>query len=630
MSDPFAGEAESTQALRSLRLVQVSNLVITALLVAAVIYVLKKQWAIVVLLAAAIFMMLASQVISRRGRNNVANILLLSSLTAMSSGLMWVSEGVHDITILTYPVILILAGLLVNVRVYIALLVFMLLYVLGIAFVTEALGWRRNAVISDGYDTARDAALVLLVSGYAVWMVVGDLQKALARLKLQIVKYHESQKHLTYLSQHDALTGLPNRAMGRDRIEQAIANAERHKIRAALLFVDLDNFKSINDTLGHAAGDEFLKQVALRLNHSVRRSDIVARHGGDEFVIGLTDVADIDDASTAAGTILTQLAKPFLIRDAEFTTSCSIGIAMYPDDGTDYETLLKQSDIAMYQAKESGRNTVRFYAEAMNVDIKQNLLTVSNLRTALARREFVLHYQPVVNLVSGQLVGAEALIRWQPLGQELVAPAAFIPAAEKSGLIVEIGAWVLDEACRQLASWQQEGLEDFVMAVNLSAVQFRRGDIDKVVADALRRSGLRAGCLELEITESTLVQDNATFMQALQNLKALGVKISIDDFGTGYSNLSYLQRFAVNRLKIDRSFVTRLRNGAQDRAIVNAIIQMARSLDLETTAEGIEDEAVRQELIALGCEQGQGYLFARPQPAAQFEHYLRTLQEKAY
>jgi predicted signal transduction protein with EAL and GGDEF domain len=372
----------------------------------------------------------------------------------------------------------------------------------------------------------------------------------------------------------------------------------------------------------------FLKQVALRLQQSVRSSDMVSRHGGDEFMICLSDDPAIEDASAVATQVLTSMTQPFVLQGTPFATSASIGIALMPDDASDYETLLRNADMAMYQAKESGRNAFRFYDDTMNVKAKHNLLLVSGLRAALAKNEFVLFYQPVVDLSNGRLLGCEALIRWVHPHRGLVPPADFIPAAETSGLIVAMGEWTLKEACRQMVEWQMGGLRDFVMAVNLSPVQFRRGNIETIVQEALTLSGLDPFCLELEITESTLIQDSETFMLSLQRLKAMGVKISIDDFGTGYSNLSYLQRFAVNKLKIDQSFVQRLLNGPQDRAIVMAIIQMARSLNLVTTAEGIEDELTGQTLREMGCDQGQGYYFARPVAAEDFLQAVRV--SKAY
>lgn len=623
-NDPILGAAS---ALRKRRMAQVSAMVALALATALPFFVHDARWQSVFPLLGGLLVSAICFVLNRRGQTARATLLLLTSITAMLAVLMWWGDGLKDAALLAFPVLLIMAGLLVGKRGYYLLWVSMFGLLALLTFATTQ-GWRVAPPLPrDPVDLWRDVSIILLVGGGAVWTLVNDLQGTLLSLREQLRKVTESQKQLAYLAQHDALTGLPNRAMGRDHIQQAMVNATRRKTRVALLFVDLDNFKSVNDSLGHAAGDLFLKQVAGRLAAVVRKSDIVERHGGDEFVIGLTDVVDVEDVSQAAGKVLASMAVPMAIHDTEVSTSCSIGIAIFPDDGADYESLLREADIAMYQAKEDGRNTYRFFDPAMQASIQSSVLLLSNLRMGLARNEFVLHYQPVVDLATGALVGAEALVRWQHTPQALVPPGDFIPAAEKSGLIVELGAWVLGEACRQMVAWQAAGHGHFVMAVNLSPMQFRRGKIEAVVGAALQHSGLNPACLELEITESTLVQDTESFIASLRNLKALGVKISIDDFGTGYSNLSYLQRFAVDKLKIDQSFVKRLQQGPQDRAIVTAIIQMAKSLNLSTTAEGIEDDATRQILLDLGCLQGQGYFFARPVHADAFAHAVDGLAQ---
>jgi diguanylate cyclase (GGDEF)-like protein len=624
MTHAEAPETDIQESLRAHRLKQISGAVTVALLCGMAVYIYKGIWSVPIALGMGVVMMTVCQYLNRTGRTYAGNQLLLVSTFATLSTLMWIAEGLRDVTVLGYPVLLILAGLLVRRRYFFVMLALMTAHLLIMTLATEVFLWRVNSVPSSGWDQLRDTLIILMVSGFAVWVIVNDMHDAMAKLQVQIGHFKESQTQLTYLSQHDALTALPNRSLGRDRIEQAIIHAGRNKTRVALMFVDLDNFKVINDSLGHHVGDDYLKQTALRLQLSVRKTDIVSRHGGDEFVIGLTDIADIQDVSTSAGAILVRMMRPFVAKEVELTGTCSIGIAMFPDDGHDYESLLRQADIAMYQAKESGRNAFRFFDAEMNTNIQENLLLVSSLRAALTRLEFVLHYQPVVDLSTGRIVGAEALVRWQHPEKGLVPPVQFISAAEKSGLIVELGEWVLNEACRQLVEWQQGGNSDFVMAVNLSTVQFRRGNVDEMVDSILQRTGLNPACLELEITESTLIQDTEKFIVSLQKLKTLGIKISIDDFGTGYSNLSYLQRFAVDKLKIDQSFVMRLKNGPQERAIVSAIIQMARSLNLKTTAEGIEDAAVGEELLAMGCPLGQGYYFARPLPAGEFLQRLRA------
>lgn len=341
-------------------------------------------------------------------------------------------------------------------------------------------------------------------------------------------------------------------------------------------------------------------------------------------MVGLLDLDDSDDVAGIAGHLLCGIARPFLVQGSEILASCSIGIAIYPRDGTDFEELLRHSDLAMYEAKASGRNTYRFFDDELNTNIQQNLHLLSNLRLALAQHEFVLHYQPVIDLASGALIGAEALVRWNSPSLGLVAPLQFIAAAEKSGLIVDIGQWVMDEACRQMRAWHDAGATGLTIAINLSPVQFRRGNLEELIAQALQRSGLDPTCLELEVTESTLVQDTEKFIQALQRLKALGIRISIDDFGTGYSNLSYLQRFSVDTLKIDQSFVKTLTRNPQNQTLVTAIIQMAKGLNLTTIAEGIEDEATRALLAELNCDQGQGYGFAKPLAPDDFWAYAQA------
>jgi diguanylate cyclase len=614
-------DAVSLDALRARRLFQISSLVSVGLSVAIVGYLMDGNWLILSLLLPGVGVMLLCQWLSRRGHIDLAITLFLYALASLVALLMWVSEGIQDVALLSFPALLIMAGLLVRARAFFLLLAAMVVYLVVLSVATEVLHWRSNGYISPPLEQLRDVLTILSVSGLAVWLILSDLQKALARLRTQIASYRESQAQLTYLSQHDNLTGLANRTLGRERIERAIAAARRQQRRVALLFVDLDNFKSINDSLGHAAGDEFLRQVAQRLLMAVRASDIVARQGGDEFVLGLTDVGDAADASAVATAALQRMDGLFEIRDTQVSSSCSIGIAIFPEDGDDYEELLRKADSAMYRAKEAGRNLARFYDADMQDDLQHKLQLVAMLRQALAAQELVLHYQPVVDLATGRLVGAEALLRWQHPTQGLRLPGHFIAAAERSGLIVDIGAWVLQAACRDAARWQRPG-QEVVVAVNLSPVQFRRGNLDEVVERALRESGLPGNCLELEITESTLVDDTERFVQSLRRLKALGVSIAIDDFGTGYSNLSYLQRFAVDKLKIDQTFVRAMGEGAQQHALVAAIVQMAKALHLTCHAEGLEDETVRDALQALGCELGQGYWFARPQTREAFEAAL--------
>ncbi len=436
------------------------------------------------------------------------------------------------------------------------------------------------------------------------------------RLRVEVQDRREAERRVEFLAYHDILTQLPNRALARDRLLQAIADARRHHTLVALVFIDLDNFKTINDSLGHACGDALLQAVAGKLTANVREADTVSRQGGDEFLLILKDLPDIEAAGVIVGKLLEALSEPMDVDGVCLSTSASAGVAVWPSDGHDFDSLLRSADTAMYRAKEEGRNGYRFFDENMNRESLERLTIRQGLRTALEAGQFVLHYQPQIDLCSGRVVGVEALLRWVHPEWGTVPPNRFVPVAEESGLIVPIGNWVIQEACRQAAAWDRAGLPPMMMAVNLSALQFKRGDLESELADALRQAGLQAERLELELTESSLVDDPQLVRARLLSLHEMGVKLAVDDFGTGYSSLSYLKRFPVDRLKIDRSFVSELVSDPDDEAIVRAIIQLAASLGLKTVAEGVENEATRARLQQLGCDEAQGYLFARPMPAA--------------
>jgi diguanylate cyclase (GGDEF)-like protein/PAS domain S-box-containing protein len=439
-----------------------------------------------------------------------------------------------------------------------------------------------------------------------------------------VTQRRQAEDRIEFLAHHDALTGLPNRILLRDRFEQALAFAERAQSHVALLFLDLDNFKIVNDTLGHSAGDQLLQAVVSRLTQSMRDTDTVSRQGGDEFILLLNEIPDPKTVERIANGILAQLSEPLGIGGHVLNTSCSIGISIYPVDGRDFDTLLQCADVAMYNAKESGRNTYRFFNPAMNLRANEHLLLQNRLHQALEKGEFHLHYQPQLDIENDTVTGVEALLRWHnpELGQ--VPPGRFIPVAEDSGLIVPIGDWVLQEACRQMAHWRQAGLPELALSVNLSALQFRRSNLVDAVAHALQMSGLPPHLLELELTESILLQDIDNTLHTVRQLKALGVRLSIDDFGTGYSSLSYLKRFAVDKLKIDQSFVRDIGSDPDDAAIVRAIIQLAKSLRLELIAEGVETADQLTFLRQEGCRQIQGYLLSHPLPAADLEDFLRS------
>lgn len=433
----------------------------------------------------------------------------------------------------------------------------------------------------------------------------------------------ELERRAHFLAYHDALTGLPNRLLLQDRLQLALAHAEREHQHLALLCLDLDNFKHINDTLGHATGDVLLQQVTQRLLGCLRDTDTLSRQGGDEFIVLLTHLGDQHATLAVLGKITACMQAPFVLDPHELVLSFSIGVALFPNDGRDFDTLLRKADMAMYRAKESGRNSHHFFNEDMGQQAGEHLRLRSGLRRALEQGELQLHYQPQFDLRSGALVGAEALLRWQHPEQGLIAPARFIPVAEESGLIVPIGAWVIEEVCRQGRTWLDAGHPPLLLAVNLSAVQFKRGDLEDTLRQALQHSGLPAHQLELELTESLLLHNTHAMLDLVRRLKRMGVKLAIDDFGTGYSSLSYLKRFEVDKLKIDQTFVRDLLTDPDDAAIVRAIIQMAASLGLRTVAEGVETAAVAERIAALGCDEAQGYHYARPMPAAAFTDFLQ-------
>jgi diguanylate cyclase (GGDEF)-like protein/PAS domain S-box-containing protein len=441
-----------------------------------------------------------------------------------------------------------------------------------------------------------------------------------------ITEREADKQRIEYLAYHDALTGLPNRLLVQDRFMQAMGQADRHGTRVALAYLDLDNFKTINDTLGHAAGDAFLKEVAVRLRRCVRDTDTISREGGDEFLLVLCDLPDLEVVSAIVLKIMEQLQQPFQLATHEVSSSASLGVAIAPQDGRDFDTLRKKADMAMYRSKEAGRNAYHFFDPGMDAAASEHLLMRNGLRRALERQEFVLHYQPQYELIDGRLIGMEALLRWQQPQLGTVLPGRFITVAEESGLIVPMGDWVLQQACRQAAQWWRAGLPPVTVSVNLSAIQFRRGRVEESVRRALDMSGLDPALLELELTESILIQNAESVLTSVRQLKQLGVQLAIDDFGTGYSSLSYLKRFDIDRLKIDRSFVRDLTTDADDAAIVRAIIQMADSLNVRTIAEGVETAETATRLREFGCDQAQGYHYARPQPAADIERLLREQQ----
>ena len=432
---------------------------------------------------------------------------------------------------------------------------------------------------------------------------------------------------MTHSAEHDFLTGLPNRMLLNDRISQAIVLASRHNKHVAVLFLDLDGFKHINDSLGHPVGDKLLQSIATRLVDCVRASDTVSRQGGDEFVVLLSEVELSEDAAITARRMLHAVSRPHSIDQHDLHVTTSIGVSVYPEDGLDAETLIKNADTAMYQAKESGRQSFQFFKPAMNARAVERQSIEEGLRRALQRQEFVLYYQPKVDLTTGAISGAEALIRWIHPTRGLIPPMDFIPIAEDCGLILSIGAWALREACTQSRAWTKAGLPDVTMAVNVSAIEFRDKNFLNHLFEVINETGLDPRLLELELTESVLMKHAASTAVILQSLREAGIKLAVDDFGTGYSSLSYLRKFPVDAVKIDQSFIRQI-SADDDTTIVKAVIGMARGLKLQVIAEGVETPEELAFLRAYRCDEAQGYYFSRPVPARQFATMLNDAMPK--
>lgn len=448
------------------------------------------------------------------------------------------------------------------------------------------------------------------------------------RLRGAVIVFRDVTEHrrlaaeLSHQATHDSLTQLPNRALLRDRLGQILTYAQRHRARMALLFIDLDHFKHVNDTLGHEIGDRLLQAVARRLVAAVRQCDTVSREGGDEFVMLLSDIAHPEDAGEFAEKLMERLTAPYQIKSYDLRLSVTIGISIFPEDGSEVEALIRGADLAMYHAKQRGRNHFQYFAADMNRKAAERLFLEHSLRRAREQGEFALQYQPQFDVATGELLGAEALLRWKHPQQGAIPPERFIPVAEDSGMILGIGTWVLYEACHQARLWSERGFPSCSVAVNFSAVQLRQQNVVEVVEHALVASGLAPENLELELTESMVMHDMTQVAAKLSRLKALGVRLAIDDFGTGYSSLSHLKRLPVDRLKIDQSFVRDLRTDADDAVIVQSVIGLGHNLELRVIAEGVEDADALQFLSDHGCDSAQGYFLSPPLGSAAFQDLL--------
>lgn len=443
-----------------------------------------------------------------------------------------------------------------------------------------------------------------------------SVMKHRVRRLLYAVEAERKIKHLVY---YDTLTGLPNRMLFMDRMDQAISRAMRAGGKFTLLFIDIDHFKVINDSMGHDAGDKLLKTVTSRLQQTLRRSDTIARLGGDEFTVILENISVAKDIISVASNLLQVLSQPVSIHNRKVRIGASIGVAIYPNDGDDFTALLKNADTAMYRAKEMGRNTFEFYTSGMSTQAMQRLELENSLRAAIENEEFVIYYQPKFNLKVGELVGVEALVRWEHPSRGLIPPDDFIPLAEETGLINPLGKWIIETACKQWSEWQQKGYQVSNLAINISARQFHEQDLADIFRQAIEKYNILPKCLEIELTENVLVQDHKGASIILNELHDMGIRIALDDFGTGYASMAYLKDFPINTVKIDRSFIAGIPDGKESMAIVQAIAGLAQALGLCLVAEGVETDQQIEFLKNIDCEQGQGYYWSKALAAEIFE-----------
>ncbi|MBE0484159.1 MAG: EAL domain-containing protein [Bacterioplanes sp.] len=616
---PAVVSSSALTALSATRLLQVITFTLVGLLVAMWVATGTTQ---TILFFGCTGLTMASWV-AYRGHATAAAFLFLWTITLMLSALAYLSAGIRDLAVLGYPGLLVLAAIVGSGRLLFSLLFFIVGYCSLLAY------WAITGVLVPVIPPVEAKHVVftnviLLVTGFSVFLLFGDVRRLMGSLEAENARVRKTQAAIARLANHDQLTDLPNRRYCEELFVRAQNRSQQQHQRLAVLFLDLDNFKPVNDSLGHSAGDLLLQQLVLRLQSLLRPHDVLCRFGGDEFLLLVATDAHSDDAiMQLSEQLIKKTTKPFFISQMQVEISASIGIAFAPEHGTEFTALCRHADMAMYKAKQDGRNTYRFFhpdLDRINID-KFNML--QSMRQALKDRRFELYYQPKLDIEDGRVIGAEALIRWPQRDGSFIYPDQFIPLAESSGFISELGAWVIQEACAACARWQELGLTEVTVAVNVSYVQFRDGLLEQHVRQALQDSKLAATALELELTESLLIGEGDTIQQQLHSIHQLGCTLAIDDFGTGYSNLGYLRRFNATRLKIDKSFISSLCVSSRDQPLVHAIIQLANSLGLVSVAEGIEDEATLLQLRAMGCNEGQGYYWAKPMPEADFIAYLQ-------
>ncbi|MBT1450165.1 EAL domain-containing protein [Glaciecola sp. XM2] len=591
-------------------------------------FALMQNWFAVGVFVANMLVCVVCYYIAERFEPKFGTSLFLVSATLTSCFFMWRSEGLNDEAILAFPALLIFAMLVSNLTFVRFLLLVICCNILLNGFANQY-GFYVNETTPSDIDTAIVLILVLIIVSLSVYLAFVNTQQLLSDLAQENEKVTQSKQEIIRLQNHDALTGLPNRAMAEDVVRERLKLGAREGFETSLLFIDLDNFKTINDTLGHAIGDTVLITVADRLMNCVRETDTVCRFGGDEFVVIALHERDDHSPhySALAEKILEVVSAPIKLDASNISPTVSIGISVAPGDATGFSELYQKADLAMYSTKRSGRNSYQYFNADMNKDSARHLRLSQDLRAALTNHEFSLLYQSKQMIETGEVVAAEALIRWEHPELGMISPVEFIPIAEQSGFISEIGYWVLREAVKTCKSWHDAGLANLCVAVNVSAIQFQRGNFEDKVQAVLEEYDLDGEFLILELTESVFFDMHSKFNVALCKIISLNVRVAIDDFGTGYSNLGYLHKNDINILKIDRSFIHKIFESDKDLAIVEMIVNMSQTLDMRVVAEGVESEKQRQQLLNIGCTYGQGYLWSKPVSSQAFLALAKSTQK---
>lgn len=603
-------EKDVFSQIRQHRLMQICA--VTALGLMATLLV-ARGFAFIIFSVGLSFLLLAFVLAFKHKVQSSAYILVVS-MTTMLFALALTGAGLFDLAILGYPGLLVFAAILGGVGLFLSVLLFVIAQCVIVAWLTLH-GFITPHVPTLSWSHLLFILVIFVVTGFSIYILVHDIKRLMLSLQRENTKVQNSRAEIQHLAHHDTLTDLPNRFYGEELFSLSLATCLEKQQNLAVLFFDLDNFKPVNDALGHAAGDKLLEQLAKRLSENLDPEHYLIRFGGDEFLLLAPFKNDRSQLDQLAKTLIKQCANEFKILENKVVISVSLGIACAPKDGTDFKQLCRKADIAMYQAKKDGRNTYHYYDERLNKASDDKFKLLQLLRPALVEGQFELYYQPMITLNTDEIVMVEALLRWPQPDGSMISPDQFIPLAESSGIINELGKWVLEQACIFCADQRQQGASNLRVAVNISVMQFKDGNLSNTVQNALNEAGLPPEALELELTESLLIDETDQIQTQLSELSTLGVTIAIDDFGTGYSNLGYLRNFKASTLKIDRSFITSLCVAEHDEQLVKAMINMAASLGLKTVAEGIEDEVTLKRLLELGCDVGQGYYWSKPVPS---------------